>query len=72
MLTNVKTGEKVKRLRRGGGLTQVELAQASGVSQGTIAQIEKGEVDNPRPSTIKKLAGALGVSGMDLLDDVED
>jgi transcriptional regulator with XRE-family HTH domain len=70
MLSTMKTGEKVKRLRRGNGLTQVELSKASGVSQGTIAQIEQGEVAQPRPSTITKLAKALGVSGMDLLDDV--
>jgi transcriptional regulator with XRE-family HTH domain len=71
MLIKVKTGEKVKRLRRGSGLTQVQLAEKSGVSQGTIAQVENGEVAQPRPSTIVRLAEALGVSGMDLLDDVE-
>ena len=69
MLKVMKTGEKVRRLRRGNGLTQVELARATGVSQGTIAQIENGEVQNPRPATIKALAEALSVSGMDLLDD---
>ncbi len=40
MLADVATtGEKLVRLRRGQGLTQAELSDASGVAQSTIAQI---------------------------------
>jgi transcriptional regulator with XRE-family HTH domain len=71
MLATVKTGEKLKRYRRGAGLTQVELAEESGLSQSTITQIEKGNITEPRPGTLKALADALGIAPRDLLDDLE-
>jgi transcriptional regulator with XRE-family HTH domain len=63
------TGEKLKRERRGAGLTQVELAERSSVAQSTIAQIEGGARPTPHPRTLKKLAAALGVETRELLDD---
>ena len=63
------TGEKLKRERRGEGLTQAELADLSGVAQSTIAQIEGGSRPTPHPRTLKKLAGALRLEARDLLDD---
>lgn len=42
------------------GMTQARLAELSGVSQSTIAQIEKGKKD-PSISTLKKIAAALEV-----------
>ena len=71
MLATVDTGEKLKRERRAGGLTQVELAGRSGVAQSTIAQIEGGVRENPHPRTLKKLAEALGLEARDLLPDPE-
>jgi transcriptional regulator with XRE-family HTH domain len=65
------TGEKLKRERRGAGLTQAELATRSGVAQSTIAQIETGHRKDPHPGTLKKLAGALGVETRDLLPDLD-
>lgn len=70
MITVVaSTGEKLKRLRRGNALTQVQLAEQAGVSQSTIAQIENGARLNPHPGTLGKLAKALDVSPADLLED---
>lgn len=70
MLVDVaSTGEKLKRLRRGRALTQVELAEKAGVSQSTVAQIEGGDRPTPHPGTLGKLAKALEVSPADLLDD---
>jgi transcriptional regulator with XRE-family HTH domain len=70
MLVDVaSTGEKLKRLRRGRALTQVELAEKAGVSQSTVAQIEGGDRPTPHPRTLGKLAEALEVSPADLLDD---
>jgi transcriptional regulator with XRE-family HTH domain len=63
------TGEKLRRERRGAGLTQVELAERSGVAQSSIAQIEGGARPNPHPRTLKKLAEALGLRARDLLPD---
>ncbi len=70
MLAGVATiGEKLSRARRGEGLTQAELSEASGVAQSTIAQIETGKRPKPHPGTLKKLAGALGLEARDLLED---
>jgi transcriptional regulator with XRE-family HTH domain len=63
------TGEKLKRERRGEGLTQAELAERSGVAQSTIAQIEGGGRPTPHPRTLAKLAEALGLRARDLLPD---
>ena len=63
------TGEKLKRERRGEGLTQAELAERSGVAQSTIAQIEGGARPTPHPRTLKKLAEALDLRARDLLPD---
>jgi predicted transcriptional regulator len=49
--------EDLKRLRRGFGLTQKQLAVKAGVSQSLIARIESGTID-PRFSTIKKIFDA--------------
>lgn len=35
-------GERVAELRKGAGMTQEELAQKAGVSNGMIGQIERG------------------------------
>ena len=69
LATVATTGEKLKRERRGEGLTQAELAGRSGVAQSTIAQIEGRARPNPHPRTLKKLAEALGVETRELLDD---
>jgi transcriptional regulator with XRE-family HTH domain len=71
MLLEVKTGDKVKRYRRGAGLTQKQLADAAAVTQSTVTQIETGTIAEPRPGTLKKLADVLGVTPADLLDDLE-
>jgi transcriptional regulator with XRE-family HTH domain len=72
LLDVATTGEKLKRLRRGRGLTQEELAVASGVAQSTIAQIEGGRRKEPRPGTLKRLSGPLEVEIAELLEDLED
>ena len=69
LATVASTGEKLKRYRRGEGLTQAQLAQASGVAQSTIAQIETGKRTKPHPGTLKKLAGSLRLEARDLLED---
>ena len=44
-----------------------QLAERAGVSPATIVKIEKGEV-RPYPSTLRKLAAALGVEPEELAD----
>lgn len=58
-------GGRLKALRLAAPMTQFQLAGASGVSVRTIQAIEAGRTD-PRESTAKKLAAALGVTIEDL------
>lgn len=53
-----------RELRESRKLTQFELAQLchGEVQQATISQIENGVVRDPRYSTIRALADALGVT----------
>jgi len=56
-------GELVRSARRGAGLTQEELAAASGVSARAIVDLERGQVRRPRAETVRRIADACGLSG---------
>jgi tetratricopeptide (TPR) repeat protein/transcriptional regulator with XRE-family HTH domain len=56
-------GEIVRDHRRRLGLTQEELAGATGLSVRSIGQIETGAITLPRPSTVRLLADAFGLAG---------
>lgn len=60
--------EKLVAARQRKGWLQADLVRASGVTDGHLSQIENGQ-RRPRPSTIRKLADALGVDIMDLVGD---
>jgi transcriptional regulator with XRE-family HTH domain len=47
------------------GLTQRELAESAGVSPGAIRDLEQGRSRNPRPRSVRALAGALALSDVD-------
>lgn len=58
---------RLRPLRERQALTQRELATLAGVTQSTIQRLETG-LQEARPSTIRKLARALGVKPVDLMD----
>lgn len=58
---------KLKELRSQKHMSQQELADASGVSRATIANIELGIQKNIMTGTLVKLADALGVSARELV-----
>ena len=62
-------GDRLKRLRTAAGLTQQALATKAGLSMSAVIHIEKGRIPDPRGSTLKALAGALGVTVDELLSD---
>jgi transcriptional regulator with XRE-family HTH domain len=62
---------KLERVRRMQALTQEELAERSGVTRSTISRLEDG-LQQARPSTLRKLAAALGVPPSEILDWDED
>ncbi len=63
-----KLTTKIKRLRAKKGWTQKQLAKKAGLAIVTIEKIEMGERKNLYLLTRKKLAKALGVHLMELLD----
>ena len=52
--------DRLRYARRRVGRSQADLAAASGVGVATIRRAELGQVA-PRPSTVRRLAAALGV-----------
>ena len=54
-------GRELARERARAGLTQRELAEASGVRQETISRLERGHA-NPALGTVERLARALGLT----------
>jgi transcriptional regulator with XRE-family HTH domain len=58
-------GDVLRRYRRQLGLTQVELAAVAGVNVRSIGKLEAGLIAAPRSATIRLLADAFGLSGMD-------
>jgi transcriptional regulator with XRE-family HTH domain len=59
--------KRLRELRHRRGLSQRDLAKASGVSREYIARIELGQHD-PTLSTLEKLATALGVKVATLVE----
>jgi transcriptional regulator with XRE-family HTH domain len=68
MAVVVYIGEKLREVRTKRLLTQDELANKAGVSQSTIANIERDNAE-PQGRTIRKLAKALDVDPTELLGD---
>lgn len=58
----------LRRLRRGAGLSQAALAEASGISRRMIVAVEAGDA-NISLSSLDKLAAAIGVGFVDLVRD---
>jgi predicted ATPase/transcriptional regulator with XRE-family HTH domain len=55
-------GERLRRLREAGGLSQQEMAERAGLSQRGISDLERGKRRKPFPVTVRRLAEALELS----------
>ena len=66
MQSVVYVGDKMKRLRDARALTQEELAERAGITVAAVSRIERNNAE-PRPTTRRKLARALGVDPSELL-----
>jgi transcriptional regulator with XRE-family HTH domain len=64
----VYVGNRLKRLRILNALSQAELAEKAGLTTAAVARIERDEAE-PRPSTLRKLAGALNVQPRELIEE---
>jgi transcriptional regulator with XRE-family HTH domain len=58
----------IKKLREQQDMTQEALAKKAGMTQGYIAQLERGLRKNPSLPALRKLARALGVPVGELLE----
>jgi transcriptional regulator with XRE-family HTH domain len=61
-------GAKLKRARERRFLSREELAEKVGSHRDHIGRLERGEVANPRMTTIRKLAEALEVDPSELVE----
>lgn len=66
MANMVRLGTRLRALRSGLGLTQIQLAAKSGVSQNYISSLELGNVDSPDPEILFKLGTVLGLEPNDV------
>ena len=57
----------VKAIREERNVTQIELAQKSGVSRATIWMLENGKAENTTTKTLTNIASALGCEVDDLI-----
>ena len=57
---------RLRELRRSRGLSQKELGELAGVASGTVYRLENG-LRGAYPGTVRKLAGALGVTPEELV-----
>lgn len=65
---NKTLAQLVIERRAAQGMTQLALAEASGVSQSYLSQVEAGKRD-PRMAILVKLAKPLGCKAKDLIPD---
>lgn len=63
------TGEKIRRLRKEKGLTQEELGNEVGLQKAAINKYETGIVVNIKRARLDRIAKALGVNPVWLMDD---
>lgn len=64
--TWAELGERIKFLRRNAGLTQVQLAEKAGLTQGGIFSLESGST-NPQLTTLQAIAGVFEISVRELI-----
>jgi transcriptional regulator with XRE-family HTH domain len=60
----------IRALRKNRGTTQEEVAHAAGLTSSSYSRIERG-VTNPAWTTVQRIAGALGVTIVELAQAVE-
>src|SRR5512146_1213612 len=69
---SVAFGKQFERLREALERSRPELAKSSGVELAVIEQIERGDGGSVNLDTLRKLAGALGLSLCALFEGLDD
>jgi len=60
MITRVSNGAAIRAIRELTGITQFDLAERIGITQGALSNIERGR--RASPYTTRKIADELGVT----------
>ena len=68
-MTSIQMGQRIGRLRKRKGWSQYGLAREAGISREHIRRLEAG-VSDPTLGMLTKLARALGVKLVDLVQDI--
>ncbi len=61
------TAQQIRAARAMVGLTQKQLADAAGISEMSVKNIERGTTPDPRVSTIMALRKALETAGVEFI-----
>jgi len=64
----VSIGTRIMQLRTQKGLSQRQLSERSGIASSYLSRIENRHLE-PRPATLRKVAGALGVPLSDFFQE---
>ena len=64
-------GNRIRELRKRAGLTQIELAERIGLSQGQLSNLENGD-RSLSLEWLRRIARALNCAVADLLDDKDN
>ena len=67
----MNAGDKIKQLRLDRGLTLEDVGRLVGVGKSTVRKWETGAIANMRRDKIAKLADALGIDPMDIINMYE-
>ncbi|MFA9379139.1 MAG: helix-turn-helix domain-containing protein [Lachnotalea sp.] len=62
-------GENIKRIRKEKGLTQKKLGELCGINEANIRKYELGNA-NPKIETIDKIASALGIPLVQIMENI--
>ena len=64
----LKLSARIRQLRKDYGYTQVKLAELSGIEYKHIQRLESKQPDNPKITTLEKLANAFKISLPEFID----
>ena len=62
----------IRALREARGVSQVRLAEDSGITAAYLCELESGAKNNPGYKVLSNIAAALGVTVGELLDEATD
>lgn len=62
-------GRRIREARQSSGVTQVDLAARTGISQPRLSEIESSEEGGLTNTTLERIADALGITLAELVGD---